>query len=308
MLLASTFTIGKAVLCFINPILFIGIRMTIGGLLLLMYLIWQSPREIRFKGQDWWLYLESILFHIYFAFIFQYIALEGVDSAKAALLYNLSPFITALLSRRFLAEQLSRTKFLGLIIGFCGLIPWILTQRSGEYKNVFLSFSYYELILLLAVVSASYGWIILKRLIHKDYSPVFINGFSMLAAGILALITSLITEGFPSLLYMSQSCPVDEPGIAYLSEKVGVYGAQILLIALYTTLLIIIGNVIFYNLYGYLLKRYSATFLSFAGFTCPLFAALFGWLYLGEVVSFTFFISFFVVFIGLYLFYQQELQ
>jgi drug/metabolite transporter (DMT)-like permease len=72
-------------------------------------------------------------------------------------------------------------------------------------------------------------------------------------------------------------------------------------------LLIAISNLICYNLYGYLLKKYSVTFVSFAGFITPLFTALFGWWYLGEVVTWPFYVSAIIVFAGLCIFNQEEL-
>jgi len=74
-----------------------------------------------------------------------------------------------------------------------------------------------------------------------------------------------------------------------------------------TLLLMIISNAICYNLYGKLLKKYSATFMSFAGFTTPLFTALFDWLKFGEVASWHFYLSATIVFGGLLIFYQEEL-
>jgi drug/metabolite transporter (DMT)-like permease len=57
-----------------------------------------------------------------------------------------------------------------------------------------------------------------------------------------------------------------------------------------------------------LLRRFTATFVSFAGFTTPLFTAILGWFFLGETVTMSFYLSTIVVFSGLYLFYQDELQ
>jgi len=59
-------------------------------------------------------------------------------------------------------------------------------------------------------------------------------------------------------------------------------------------------------MYGYLLKQYSATFLSFAGFSTPLFAALFGWLFLSELVTFHFFVALGLLTVGLGIFYRDE--
>lgn len=75
-----------------------------------------------------------------------------------------------------------------------------------------------------------------------------------------------------------------------------------------TLLLMIVSNGIAYNLYGFLLKRFSGTFLSFAGFSTAWFTALFGWYFLGEQITWSFFLSAMTVFAGLGLFYQEELQ
>src|SRR5207302_6596817 len=96
MLLSSTFTIGKAVLAYTQPIFFIGIRMIIGGSLLLAYIrlfhksLWKLERaHVRLCAQ-------IMFFHIYCAFVLEFIGLERMTSAKACLLYSFSPFVTAL--------------------------------------------------------------------------------------------------------------------------------------------------------------------------------------------------------------------
>ena len=72
---------------------------------------------------------------------------------------------------------------------------------------------------------------------------------------------------------------------------------------------IVLGSsVLGYLLYTMMLKKYTATFLSFAGFIQPLCAAILGWFFLGEYVTYTFFLSAILVFSGLYLFYQEELK
>jgi len=109
----------------------------------------------------------------------------------------------------------------------------------------------------------------------------------MTGGGILALLLSLATEGFLGLKVTS--------------------GEQLIMLSGYCMALVIIANIIGYNLYGYLLTRYSATFLSFAGFMTPLFAALLGWLFLGEQVTWHFFATISMVILGLYLFYERKL-
>lgn len=69
----------------------------------------------------------------------------------------------------------------------------------------------------------------------------------------------------------------------------------------------LISNIICYNLYGYLLTKYSATFLSLAGLITPLFASLFGWYFLNEQITWHFYMSIFLFSIGLFIFYQEEI-
>ncbi|MFC1842957.1 DMT family transporter [Candidatus Dependentiae bacterium] len=293
LLFASTFTIGKAVLSYSNPIFFIGFRMTLGGLLLLGYLYFFKRNKFFIKKKHLPLLLQITLFHIYIAYVFEFWALKYLSSFKTAFIYNLSPFISALFAYLFLKEKMSLRKWIGLVIGCFGFFLVLANGKSpGEIgKNAFLFLSWPEISLLVAVFSAVYGWVVFKKLTKiGGYSPFMINGFGMLSGGILAFATSFLLEGVHSFKTPSSSLILD------ISAFLG-----------YALLLILIANVIGYNLYGHLLKRYSITFLSFAGFMCPLFAAFFGNIFLGEMPTLTFFISVIIVAIGLYIFYREEL-
>ena len=142
------------------------------------------------------------------------------------------------------------------------------------------------IVLIGGVASAMYGWTVMRKLIvEQGLSIVVINGVGMLGGGVLSLLTSLVYEKW-------DPTPVTE-WIPFLKL---------------TFLIILAANVVFYNLYGYLLSRYSATMLSFAGFITPFFAALFGALFLGESLSFHFCVAMTFVAFGLYLFYRDELN
>lgn len=306
MLFASTFTLGKAALAYTTPILFIGMRMLIGGLLLLGYQYIFKRAEWRFDYKDLALFAQVSFFQYYAAFILEFMSLQFVTSSKACLLFNFSPFITAGISFFLLNEQLSKQKVLGLIIGFFGLMPILMAYApTEELAGSIAWFSIPEMLLLGAVFSASYGWIILKKTQNRGYSTVLINGLTMFAAGVAALITSLIVEGSPTII---PPITCFSKQIPWLCQFFGTYGAGIAVFIAYALALIIISNIVCFNLYGYLLSIYSATFVSFAGFITPLFAALFGWLLLGESIGWPFITSLVIVFWGLLLFFQEELR
>jgi len=48
--------------------------------------------------------------------------------------------------------------------------------------------------------------------------------------------------------------------------------------------------------------------MTFAGLITPIFASLFGWIFLGEHVSWHFFVSIILFGIGLRIFYQEEIN
>ena len=302
MLFASTFTLGKIALGYCEPVFFIATRMLVGGSLLLGYEYLFNKNQWKFDNQDWPAYLKLMIFHIFFAFNLEFWALKYVSGAKACLIYNLSPFITALYAYHLLKEHLHIQQVLGLIIGFAGFLPILMASApSEEIVGSILNVSLPELALIGAVASSAFGWITFKKLMRHGCSFVMVNGIAMLGGGIISLIASLTVEGSPKI----KMPPIQDAFSAWISNVFHIQSPLIFFIG-FALLLIIIANIICYNLYGYLLKRHSATFLSFAGFTCPLFAALFDWLFIGQVITWHFIVTLGMTLIGLYLFYKKE--
>ena len=216
---------------------------------------------------------------------FEFWGLKMLTSARTCFIYSLSPFVSAILSYLIFKEKLTVFKWIGLTIGFAAFVPLFL---AGEGLEGLVSgqISWPEASVAMAAVLGCYGWILLRELVKNfNCSFFFANGFSMLLGGTIALGHSFLTEEWNPI-------PVNNiPAFFSLA-----------------LLVMIISNFLAYNIYGYLLKKYTATFLSFAGFITPLFSALFGFIFLGEVVTSSFWISSGVVFFGLYLFSRDELR
>ena len=296
-LFASTFVIGKLALLYISPLLFIGIRMLIGGSILLLYYRFIAKNKLTINKKDYNDFGKIIFFHIFCAYTLEFFALEYIQTAKACLAYNLSPFFTAYFSYYLFSEKLTKQQFAGLLIGFIGFLPMLLTS---SYTTNFCTIkscciSIYDIALLISVASSAYGWIIMKKLIDKKYSFLLINSIGMIGGGIIAFLLSLAYEGAPQLKNAPTVCPL-------LAHCYGPTTEKLIMLSIYSLSLIVIANIICYNLYAYLLSRYSPTLLSFAGFLTPLFAALFGWVFLQEALTCKFFITIIIVFIGLYIF------
>lgn len=286
-LFASVFTISKTGLEYASPFFFVGTRMMMAGLIMLGYQYFFKREGFGFKKEHFWRVFRLALFNIYLTNVFEFWGLKYLTSFKTCFIYSLSPFVSALLSYFMFSERLTVKKWIGLAVGFAGFIPILLTQTASEEGTGTLFFlSWAEIAVMIAAVCSVYGWILLSQLVKENgYSTFMANGLSMLIGGSMALTHSALVETWDPI-------PVSNPWIFV--------ECAILLIA--------ISNLICYNLYGYLLRRFSPTFMSFAGFTTPLFTALFGWIYLNEVVTWPFYLSALIVFAGLLLFNQEEIR
>lgn len=281
--------------------------MIIAGALLLSYLYFFKREKWRYAHSDLKLLLLIVVFHIYCAYVFEFWALQYITSSKACLLYNLSPFITALLCYILFNQKLSYQKWAAMIIGFFAMFPILMThsvQEEGIFNVGFLSLA--EIGLLFAVASSAYGWLLMRELIiDRHYSPIMVNGVGMLGGGIAALATALYFEGLQPFIWVAE--PIDRVG-QLIFPHLGPILTTICMAFGTMIGLIIVANIIGYNLYGYLLRHYSPTFLSFAGFITPFFASIFGWFFLSEPLTVPFFISLALTAISLYLFYKNELK
>ena len=309
LLYACTFSLGKLILGYIDPIFFIAIRMMFAGALLLLVRKYIQKKPLQFSWNDKKLFALIVCFHIYIAYVLEFVALRDMNSTKVAIFYNFQPFITeALLYFSSSRRRISIQKIIGLCIGFVGMLWILFADSNSEEAIVWSNFtvSVPEILLLISVVSTAYGWIVVHKLVNKGYSALHINGIGMLIGGFAALITSLTFEGVPRL-HIPTTVPFQDL-FASLQAQVGFTNAHLLFLGVYCGLMILIANVIGYNLYSYLLNFYSPTFLSFAGFIAPLFAAVIGWVLLGESITYHFFGSLTLVTIGLWLLYRDEQQ
>lgn len=279
-LLASTFSIGKVLVHLMPPIFLIALRMLIAGTMLTgAWYVFNNQKTI--KIHDWWLFIIVTIFHIVLPFTSEYIALQYISPSSACLMYNLSPFLSALFSYLIFQEIMTPKKWLGFIIGIIGILFYFQSQSLID-----VGVSWPNLLMLVSVVTSSLGWIFFRILVkNKGYSTLLVNGFAMLLGGCIALPLSYYYES-------AMVITVDE-----MYRIIG-----------FLALIILIANIIFYNLYGYLLTRYTATFLSFAGFATPLFAAFFEWFFFGVIVPHEFFLTVCIVGAGIFLFYQEELK
>ena len=289
---ASTFTIGKIALQYSTPLFLIGVRLLTSGIIFLSYYYYKYKETPNLKKYDYWTLFQVTLASFYFSFSIEFWSLQYMSSSKTALLYNLSPVIAACFSYFIFNEIMTLKKVIGLSICLLSFLPVLMVSTPEEGGGVFF-LSWPELGMIAAVISFTYGWVVIRKAIKRHFIPtVFVNGIGMFFGGIASLITSYIVE-----------VPYQSYGM-WINKYVPITDLSSFII--WSALLIIFGNVICYILYGYLLHKFTATFVTLAELATPLFAAFYGWLFLSEAISWSFFFSMFVLGIGSYIFYQEE--
>src|ERR1700722_13755027 len=286
---SSVFSLGKMTLQYCPPLFLTGARMVLASLLVLGFLAIYKRSSFKLNRIKLLSILLLAFFSIYLTNALEFWGLQYLSAAKTCFIYSLSPFFAALFSYLHFGEKMNGRKWIGFCIGFVGFIPVLLTQTgSEELLNAFSFFSWPSLAIMGAALCSVYGWVVL-RLVVKDHaiSPLMANGASMLLGGLLAFGHSFLAEGWNPLPFQAEN-------ISPILKS--------------TLLITLVSNIVCYNLYGMLLKRFTATFLSFMGLLSPIFASLHGLIFLGEPISWTILASTGVVSLGLWIVYQAELR
>lgn len=286
---SSIFSLAKMTLEHCPPILLTAARMLISSLIILGFLFIRKRKLLKLsKDQIIPISLLAIL-SIYLTNIFEFWGLQHLSAAKTCFIYSLSPFFAALFSYIHFKEKMNKRKWIGMIIGFLGITPVFLTQSKGEsLLGGFSIFSWAELAIIGAALFSVYGWVLLRILVKsKEVSPLTANGWSMLIGGGLALIHSFFIDSWKPF-------PVGPSDMSGFIQG--------------TLIMTFISNIFCYNLYGFLLKKFTATLMSFMGLLSPFFASLSEWIFLGQKPSLVILGSSCIVILGLWIIYKEELR
>lgn len=286
---SAVFPLTKLITEWSPPVFLTAVRMILAGIILLAYLLISNKVKYRFNRSQ---IISLILFSIssvYLTNILESWGIQHLSSSKSCFIYSLSPFFAMILSYFYFGEKITSIKFLGLIIGFLGMVP-VFSLNSAE-ENEFWMMGFLSLPTLAVSAAAFfsvYGWILLRVLVkNQALSPLLSNGLGMLIGGSFALGHSLLVDRW-------------KPTPVSLEH----FGSFILIVSA----IILISNIICYNIYGYLLNKFSTTFLTYFGLLSPFFTSIESFFILGEEVSWTIIFSTVIVAVGLWIVYHEELK
>ena len=289
-IIALTFTISKVAVASADPLFLVAVRMIASGILLLAIRYFTCVytaqtyymRDITYRDiRDFFM---VSFFHIYAAFVLEFWALQYVSSIKANFTYALTPFIAMLFSYLLYGSKITFKQLIGVCTACLGMIPLLVCSSDIFFSTDHCySFTWADVSLLGAVISSTYAWFVIRTLVERGYVLVTINGIAMLLGGLGVALTWIFTRD-PYVF------PIYDMSTFFIT----------------VIALIILSNIVIYNLYGWLMTQYSINFLTFAGFLSPLFGSFLGILFLGERVSWYHGFALTTLIIGLYIFYRDE--
>lgn len=252
-----------------------------------MHLLSKTPSK-KLEFWDWALLVQGMFFGLYIRYLASFWALQYLKVGKVYFLFLLAPFFSAFFAKVCGTEILSRRKLISLMIGVFGFIPVILIEGSGEAAfESFYAFNLPELVLIAGIAGYAYNWIVIKRLLTERHHSVWrINGITMFGAATALTITAFFHDGWYKGLFP----------VTHVAPFIG-YIALVTVIAAFCI-----------SIHSILLKKFSATLVAFFCLIEPFVASIYGYLLLGEPISWILIPSLGVVSIGLYLFYQDELK
>lgn len=258
-----------------TPFFVAGVRLVPAGLLVLAAAhLAGRPQP---KSPKAWLWIS--IFGLVDAAMFQGFLAQGLVRTGAGLgsvMIDSQPLAVAILCRFLFAEQIGIWGWLGLLAGVLGIscigLPdeWVLELFQGQFSSInqalvpgqnlaTLLFQSGEWLMLLAALSMAVGTVTIRK-VSQYADPVVATGWHMILGGLPLFALSALNE-------TQQWQNLDLAGWLGLA---------------YST---IFGSAIAYGLFFYFASSGNLTSLSALTFLTPVFALLFGNLFLGEILS-----------------------
>ena len=207
---------------------------------------------------------------------------QYIASSTAGLLMSVGPLITLLMSHVLtLDDKFTWIKFISIIIGFIGII-FILDISKFNFQNE----NYIVTVAKIFVIIAAFGYMISNIAAYnklKGLSPISITTFATLFGAIISL---------PFLIYDFINYEANINKISLIS---------IIYLGVFPT-------AIAFHMRYHIVKQSGPVFLSYVAYLIPVFALIWGFIFLSEKILFNSVIGIILVFIGLFVGQKKSMR
>jgi drug/metabolite transporter (DMT)-like permease len=272
-----------------SPLFMAGFRLLPAGILVLMVAAWLK----RPQPQTWKAWLGIGFFALVDGTLFQGLLAEGLARTSAGLgsvMIDSQPLAVALLSSWLFGEVIGLWGWMGLGLGVIGIsaigLPdgWVLNLlhlgANGDAVPWEELFAHGEWLMLLSALAMAVGTVTI-RLITKYVDPIVATGWHMILGGLPLFAMSGVWE----------------------SHQIGYIDFSGWMALLYSA---IFGSAIAYGLFFYFAANGNLTSLSSLTFLTPIFAILFGNLFLAEELTTVQWVGVSLTLVSIYLINQRQ--
>ncbi|CAA6673388.1 unnamed protein product [Spirodela intermedia] len=229
-------------------------------------------------------WLSILLFGVVDATCFQGFLAEGLQKTSAGLgsvIIDSQPLTVAILAALLFGESIGLVGAAGLALGLIGLL---LLEVPAFQENGFTIWGSGEWWMFLAAQSMAVGTVMV-RWVSKYSDPIMATGWHMVIGGLPLLAVSVLNHDPAVSGGLKELTSSDVAALVYTS---------------------VFGSAVSYGVYFYNATRGSLTKLSSLTFLTPMFASVFGFIYLGETFSPLQLAGALVTVVGIYLVNYKE--
>jgi drug/metabolite transporter (DMT)-like permease len=250
----STWVVIKVGLVGVPPFLAAGLRFLLSALLVGLVLLGRGRRLHLTRDQKICVIsLGLLVFWLDYAAV--YWAETHISSGLTAILFSTTPLMTSLLSAYWMrSETLNGKKVLGIMVGVIGtvLLFWP-SERLGHEQVLGM------LAVLGASLCSAVNLVMMKK--HGRAADPFVLNFFGMGIGAVCLLTmSAALDNWSAVAWS----PANVLALLYLS---------------------IVGSVVAFSVYYYLIKKMDATIVSLSTLVIPIVALAMGCVFLNETVA-----------------------
>ncbi|MFB6236370.1 MAG: DMT family transporter [Halopenitus sp.] len=278
----SAFMAIKAGLAYFPPVLFAALRYDIAGVFMLAYAAYVVEDPIPRTRGEWSLVAigSVLIIAAYHALLFIGETNPAVTSAVAAVFVSFSPVLTSAFARAFLpSERLTLVGIAGLLLGLVGVT--VLAQPDPN--NLLAGGTGAKLLVLLAAGSFALGSV-LTRAVDEEMPIESMEAWSMLGGALLMHVVAVgLGESVADIVWTTEAILA----LAYLALAASALG---------------------FLIYFTLLDRLGPVEINLVSYVAPIFAALSGWLFLGEVIDVPTVAGFLFIFTGFVLLKREAIR
>ena len=244
-------------------------RIFFAALVMVLY-CWMKGIKIEAFGEHWKMYALIGIVNLILPFFFISFGIVKVQSNMAAILMSTAPIYATILGQLFIQdEKINFLKFLGIIIGFLGIVFLFSDDLLINQSNYL-----FALIIILGPFCYTLGGLLSLKLKHVKNETLT---SSILVWAVIMLLPVLFIVENPTELRPSWSSTIS---LFYLG---------------------VVATAIAWLMRFYILKSNGLVFQSQVAYIIPIFGLIFGYLFLGEKITYKIIVALIAVLVSTYL-------